>query len=194
MIAGLMSSVSAKPIIIPEPLPTGIILSTERITALQIDGFGLYLGTFNGNDNPTQDLNTVITNINESDLYDGNLLSLDDFQKIDEPNTSAEGMTITYNTGNSSGSWTTTEPIEFYTVKGSGQYSIWWMKNDNGTIGATSGNWTTEGLTNNGGNQPSISHLTTWNDNTPSNNVPEPTILSLLGLSLLGLGFFRRKK
>lgn len=52
------------------------------------------------------------------------------------------------------------------------------------------GNWKTDDFTNNGGQQPGISHMSIY---ATSISIPEPSVIALLGLGLLGLGFFTRR-
>ena len=102
-------------------------------------------------------------------------------------------MTVTYDDGNMSGTWTTEQPIDFYIVKGGTQFTIWWIQES-----AASGTWTTDHLENGGGNTPQISHLSAYDDlntNTPATDVPEPATLTLLGIGILSIaGLMKRRK
>lgn len=147
-----------------------------------------------GNDKPVLlNSNDFISKVNSwfsnsySELGVSYVDSFTSYGKVNASASSSGGLTVTYNVGNYSGSWLTVDPIEFYTVKGSTEFALYWM----GTGGATSGNWSTQHLINVGGQQPAISHLSTWNQTTP---VPEPSTLLLLGSGVLGLAFYRRKK
>ncbi|WP_020676406.1 PEP-CTERM sorting domain-containing protein [Geopsychrobacter electrodiphilus] len=107
------------------------------------------------------------------------------YSKVDAADNINGNMTISYASDNRSGTWATAAPIEFYTVKGSNEFALYWI---NG--GADSGDWSTRHLVNGGSNQPGISHLSTWNE---VSIVPEPSTLLLLGAGLIGLAWSRRK-
>ncbi len=179
MLVGTMSVANADLI----PTTGDLVVGTEYFNSAD-QSYGVFLGAFTGND----DLTSVITAINASGVVAVDELTL--VGKSDEASpVSVIGTGLT-------GTWTSTVGIDFYTVKagnakenntkGYKSVSVWYVEPT-----ATSGIWTTYGLTNNGENQPTISHLSAF---AKPADVPEPSILSLFGLSLLGLGFIRRKK
>ena len=115
------------------------------------------------------------------------------YAKVDKPGISVAKMTVDYNSGNLTGEWSTDDPVEFYTVKAATEFALYWLDG-----GADKGFWSTQHqLTpinernGTGGNQPEISHLSTWNATVP---VPEPSTLILLGVGLAGFGYWRRRK
>jgi hypothetical protein len=56
---------------------------------------------------------------------------------------------------------------------------------------STNGEWVTDDFLNNGDRQPGISHMSIYA--ADATTVPEPSIVALLGLGLLGMGLARRK-
>lgn len=150
----------------------------------------ILLGVFEGNDSQVG-LETLENQITASQAYidsGGEEIDLVFYAKVDAPDEIGNLLTVVYDEGNMTGTWSTEQPIDFYTVKGGNEYAVWWIQE-----GADSGIWTTEGLINGGGSRPAISHLSAYN-NRPT-NVPEPSILSLLGISLLVYaGVTRRRK
>lgn len=106
----------------------------------------------------------------------------------------AQGLTVTLDpvtasitgTGDS-GTWSTTQDAEYITIKAANGYSLYYL----GALGETSGSWTTDGLLNNGDQQPTVSHVDLWK--VAPSAVPEPKMTLLLaGTLLLGLLVSRR--
>jgi hypothetical protein len=101
-------------------------------------------------------------------------------------------FTIT-NWGNS-GDWNSTwAGVDYVSVKGGTSFAVYSVDHFG------SGSWTTDALTNKGGQQPNLSHISFWSAKAKptspggSAQVPEPATIFLLGSGLLGLFGYRKK-
>lgn len=176
MVVGAMSLANAA--LIPTD-NSALVVGAEYFNSTLTDAqsYGIYLGAFTGND----DLTSVVNAINASGV-----VTVDELTLVGK---SDETSPVSVIGAGKTGTWTSAVGIDFYTVKagnGDRSVSVWYIEPT-----ATNGIWTTYGLINGGDQQPKISHLSAF---AKPADVPEPSILSLFGLSLLGLGFIRRKK
>lgn len=167
-----------------------VILSSPGFT-LTYDNSGTLLGIFSGNDNVLSD---VYSNIINSPSYTGPTFTLTDFEfyaKVDEPAvTTTEGtgtLSVTYTDGRQSGTWTSGDPLNFYSLKASNKYALYWENPSSST-----GTWSTIDLLNTGhnGETLTLSHISGYT----ASPVPEPTTMLLLGSGLIGLAGVGRKK
>ncbi len=154
---------------------------------------GTFMFVYQGNDNH-KGLTAMLTMINDwfrnTGNYEGDYLnSLELLDKFSESPSEKGIVDLTF-ANRKGGAWTSTEPIEFYAVKGGNVVAMYWLEH-----GADSGLWSTEHLINGGGNQPDLSHLSIFNPLARFNTVPtpEPASLLLLGGGLLGLAILRRR-
>lgn len=144
-------------------------------------------------------VSTACANVDGNDSEDtvDGLFGLDvDFTaKVDAPDTSDGILTVTYDETGKAGTWSVDSWDGFsaaiLVTKGGPAFAAYLLDL---TAGIT-GTWSTAGLTNPGGNQPNISHISlyTVEGETPVVPVPAglPLILSALGLGALTL---RRRK
>ena len=170
-------------------------VGTAGAVPVTLDYSGEYMFTRTGNDSNDGGLEAAINNwFDDEDISYS--ITLDEYAKVDEPDT-ADGtkLTVTYDDGMQSGSWESDQNVQFYSVKGADEYALYWLGED----GASSGDWWTGHLrTPNGNNIPEISHLAVFNPTggapPPTDPVPEPATMLLLGSGLLGSGALARRR
>ncbi len=89
------------------------------------------------------------------------------------------------------GTWTQTSglgTVRYITIKAANSFALYEF-----SPGASTGAYSTEGILNNGGQQPTVSHISFWST-TDTNPIPEPSTFLLLGSGAFGLLWLRRRK
>ena len=133
-------------------------------------------------------------------LVQGDETEKDSGEGLDTGTFGGYEFTLTWD-GTDSGNWTLSAtgsplPASFDIVaglKGANKYALWYFPSISVDTTATSGMWEIS-FTNQGGNNPDLSHLTLFARDGIGVTVPEPTTLGLLGLGLLGLAAARRRR
>lgn len=174
---------------------TALLVAGLAGSSFALPNSGEYMFTLSGNDSNFGD-DALAQAIEDWFAGEGmeREIDLSFYDKFENEGTGTEGengfMTITFEDGYS-GTWSTQEAIEFYSVKAGSQFAFYWVEDL-----AASGTWSTEDLSVGGGNTPTISHLSAWNPGDPTTPaaVPEPGTLILLGLGLVGAFGLARKK
>jgi hypothetical protein len=92
-----------------------------------------------------------------------------------------------------SGTWSVVAPnvlIKYITVKAANSYALYEMPG----AGVSSWTYSTEGILNNGGNQPNVSHISFWTADVATGAVPEPASWAMLiaGMGIVGFSMRRR--
>lgn len=144
-------------------------------------------------------VSTACANVdgNDSESVVDGLFGLDvDFEaKVDAPGSSDGILSVTYDEGGLSGTWSVDSWSGFgsaiLVTKAGPAFAAYLLD----LAAGTTGTWSTAGLTNPGGNQPEISHISLYTAEGDMSVVPVPAGLPLM-LTALGLGglALRRRK
>ncbi len=91
------------------------------------------------------------------------------------------------------GTWTQTSgagTVRYISIVAANSFALYEF-----SPGASTGVYSTAGILNNGGQQPTVSHISFWSTTDPGGPViPEPSTFLLLGSGAVGLLWLRRRK
>ncbi len=118
----------------------------------------------------------------------GQIVELESISK-QEVDGAANGIAIDVQNGGKTISWQVVGnafQVAYVTIKASNSFKLYQIPS-----GAFGGQFTTQGILTNSGQQPGVSHIQFW---FAENLVPEPAALGLLGLGLVGIAAARRRR
>ena len=161
---------------------------------------GTYIGTINGNTEPTLINDAILAFLGYSPDFSQVKIDNDEFEEADPTpasftkNTADFSLTVYYDWNDNdeakSGSWEVTPSdyvLSFYAIKGGPDFALYFMY-----PGLSGGKWSTENVTTGSGNPyPEISHFSASASGAP---IPEPGTLLLFGTGLAGLAAVGRRR
>ena len=154
------------------------LLVAVFILSLPLSAGTIWLGTFPGNDSEAN-VEAALGGLVDLTLYDKSDGGPDLTVFLPSPPD-----------GDLAGTWDVIDDnvsIPYMTVKASNSFALYQFNPAQNT-----GDWTTANITNQGGQQPGLSHLSLWT--APITAVPEPGSWLLIGAGLIALGYFRQRK
>lgn len=152
---------------------------------------GYYLGTVSGNTDPGNFIGAAQfwyqTVYGENiDLLGNYKVDLDDYNT--EVGSGSDGILhVTWEDDLHSGTWALDSPYElgFYAVKGANEFALYFVDPS-----MSIGTWWTGHLLTGGDTVPGISHFSA----APTEKVPEPGALLLMGVGLFGIAIFGKRR
>ena len=182
--AGVLAAVTAFSAV---PASAALSIDAGRCTSvLEADGGCVFVdpGPGGANDNNVALVESVYNLTGKA----GSPIDLNLIGKIERPATTGPFGSITYDSGNKTGTWSLPGyAVDFISVKAANEFILIKL-----ATAASSGSWSTAGLLNNGGNQPAISHIQFYGSEAV---IPEPATWAMLiaGFGLVGSAMRRRR-